>query len=288
MSGVYLYIWNWHYCQEMTLNVPERMHPIQLVVLASGFIDFDIYPTLGGEKSYFSGAGISRAFRENYHKPQKRYYSRSHPIVGINLEVDPQKLIELFPDLASKREDLVKLLLNSNQPKNSFFPQVTPLIGTIVKQIINAPFRGAIKKIYLQGKVLELLALQLEAVSTEQNCPKASKLKSPTIDRIYHAKDILDLTYKDPPSIVELAKQVQISDRTLQRGFRRLFDTTVIGYITYLRIEQAEQLLRAGDLSVAEVANLVGYSHLGHFAAAFKRQVGITPSQCSSGKLASH
>lgn len=68
-------------------------------------------------------------------------------------------------------------------------------------------------------------------------------------------------------------------------GFRKLFDTTVVGYLNQMRMEQAETLLRTGELSVAEVANKVGYSHLSHFTAAFKRQFGITPSECLKGKL---
>jgi AraC-like DNA-binding protein len=50
-------------------------------------------------------------------------------------------------------------------------------------------------------------------------------------------------------------------------------------------MEQAELLLREKKLSVAEVSNLVGYSHLGYFAKVFKRQFGITPSECLAGKL---
>ena len=74
-----------------------------------------------------------------------------------------------------------------------------------------------------------------------------------------------------------------MSDRTLRRGFKQLFGMTVVGYLTQQRIEQAEQTLRMGNCTVAEVANRVGYAHLGHFAAAFKRHFGITPSQCLQG-----
>ncbi|MGV2830063.1 helix-turn-helix transcriptional regulator [Myxosarcina sp. GI1(2024)] len=130
------------------------------------------------------------------------------------------------------------------------------------------------------------MALQFDAIATKRDYPKlSSQLKPTTVNQIYHARDILHRTYDNPPSIIELARIVGISDRTLQRGFRQLFDMTVIGYITFLRIQQAEKLLRSGNVSVAEVANLVGYSHLGHFAAAFKRQFSITPSECLAGKL---
>jgi AraC-like DNA-binding protein len=88
---------------------------------------------------------------------------------------------------------------------------------------------------------------------------------------------------KNPPSSLELATLVGLSDRTLQRGFQTLFDTTVVGYLAEQRLLQAEQLLRERSMTVTEVAHRVGYSHLGHFAA-FKRKFGITPSQCLLGK----
>ncbi|WNZ27348.1 helix-turn-helix transcriptional regulator [Leptolyngbya sp. NK1-12] len=83
--------------------------------------------------------------------------------------------------------------------------------------------------------------------------------------------------------MLELAQQVGISERALQRGFRAVFQTTVQGHLKQQWLKQAERLLRQGNYTVAEAANLVGYGHLGHFAAAFKRQFGITPSQCLAG-----
>ena len=50
-------------------------------------------------------------------------------------------------------------------------------------------------------------------------------------------------------------------------------------------MEQARLLLYEGDMRVAEVANYVGYSHLGQFSAAFKRKFGISPRDCLKGKL---
>jgi AraC family transcriptional regulator, transcriptional activator of the genes for pyochelin and ferripyochelin receptors len=112
-----------------------------------------------------------------------------------------------------------------------------------------------------------------------------SNLKPQSIDRIYQARDILATRLENPPSICELTKQVGISELTLRRGFRELFQTTIIQYLTHKRMKQAELLLREKKLSVAEVSNLVGYSHLGYFAKVFKRQFGITPSECLAGKL---
>jgi AraC-like DNA-binding protein len=43
-------------------------------------------------------------------------------------------------------------------------------------------------------------------------------------------------------------------------------------------MERARLLFEERELNVTEVAFAVGYTHLGHFAAAFKKQVGIKPS----------
>ena len=138
---------------------------------------------------------------------------------------------------------------------------------------------------YLEGKVLELVAMQLTQLTESESSAVKSTLKPQSIDRIYQARDILATNLENPPSISELTKQVGISELTLRRGFRELFQTTIIQYLTQKRMEQAELLLRSKKLSVAEVSNLVGYSHLGYFSKVFKRQFGITPSQCLAGKL---
>ncbi|URD47651.1 helix-turn-helix transcriptional regulator [Chroococcidiopsis sp. CCNUC1] len=70
---------------------------------------------------------------------------------------------------------------------------------------------------------------------------------------------------------------VGLSDRKLRRGFRDIFGTTVFGYLHDYRMEQARLLLSVNKMRVADVAQTVGYSHLGHFIASFKRKFGITP-----------
>lgn len=151
---------------------------------------------------------------------------------------------------------------------------------------MTSPFCGAARRLYLQSKVFDLLTLQLQPIFADQTLRQPPPGRKPdTIARIYHAREVLNSRLENPPALFDLAQQVGVSDRTLQRGFRDLFGTTVIGYFTQQRMNQAEQLLREGNYSVAEVANRVGYAHLGHFAAGFKRQFGITPSECLVGQL---
>jgi len=275
--GLWLEILNYEYHDRLTIKAPVHDHLVQFMILSSGLIHHnEVYPTLGGNCSYLSGSGIAPSCVAKFQKSQR--------ITGIDVHIKPELLEALFSRDPGQSPNL-KLLVKDNDWKVSFFPETTLAMQVAVQQILNSPFQGVTRRLYLQAKVFELLAMQLEPILADHGqYQSVPRLKPETIARLHHAKEILAARLEHPPSSVELAQQVGVSDRTLRRGFQELFGTTVFGYLTHQRMEQAAQLLREGNMTVAEVANLVGYSHLGHFAAAFRRKFGITPNQCLMGR----
>jgi len=155
---------------------------------------------------------------------------------------------------------------------------IKPAMNLILHQILNAPYRGTTRQLYLEGKVLELVALQLQQISERLRKPRNPPvLRREEIDRIHHARDILVRQLDHPPSLQMLARQVGLNEHKLKVGFRQIFNTTVFGYLYHHRMEQARQLLEAGEMTVASVAYAVGYANRSHFAAAFRRKFGINP-----------
>lgn len=277
LPGVWLDMIDHEFHQNWLLKMPAHDHSVQYLVLLSGLIHHvDIYPTLGGSCSYLSGCGISPAYTAGYERSQR--------LIGVSIHLLPDVLEQFFSGMPDCHVDQAKMFFKQDEWKVSFFPKMTLEIQRVVQQILKAPFCGMTRHIYLQAKVFELLALQLDQVLTQEQPYSLAGLKPDTIARIHHAREILATRLENPPSLLDLAQQVGVSDRTLRRGFRELFGTTVIGYLTQQRMKQAEQLLREQAMTVAEVANLVGYEHLGHFAAAFKRQFGMTPRDCLAGR----
>ncbi|GJD15217.1 transcriptional regulator [Rivularia sp. IAM M-261] len=277
--GICLCFFDGEYHRDLMVKIPVHDHLIQIMILLSGFLYCDVHPTMDGKCSYFSGSGISPAY--GY-----QYGSGEH-ITGINVEIEPQLLDSFFLEDGQYSADVQKLLFKKEDWKVSFYPTVTPAMRSLAQQMWNSPYRGAAKRMYLQAKVFELLAMYLDLISADrEQIYNSTGLKPDTIARIHHAREILTIQFENPPSLLELAQQVGVSNRTLQRGFQALFKTTVVGYLTQLRLEKAQKLLRQGNCKVADVANIVGYGHLGNFAGAFKRQFGITPSQCLAGEKA--
>ncbi len=107
-------------------------------------------------------------------------------------------------------------------------------------------------------------------------------LKPDDVDRIYQARDILLQCLDNPPSLIELARQVGLNDCTLKRGFRQVFGTTAFGYLHNYRLEQARQLLEERRLNISEIAQAIGFANRSHFASAFRKKFGITPKKYSS------
>ncbi|MCU0532937.1 MAG: AraC family transcriptional regulator [Hydrococcus sp. Prado102] len=273
---LWLKVYEYEYREDMLLTSITFDHPLQFGVLLSGVV-IDECGYLGEENTFISGGGIQKAMKVKH--------LRSPRSVGIDIEMSPDLLATFFPGKDGEIPPELKLFAKENEWQTLIYPAITPAMRFLTQQIFNCPYWGMTKRIYLQAKVLELIALQLSFIFASEGVPQSSpSLKSDTIARIHHAKQIIHSRLDNPLSLTELAALVGLSDRTLRRGFKELFGTTVFSYLTAMRMEKAERYLRERNMTVAEVANLVGYAHLGHFAAAFKRKYGIAPSECSLGK----
>ena len=65
----------------------------------------------------------------------------------------------------------------------------------------------------------------------------------------------------------------------LTRSFRNVTGFSVVEYMTYIRIQKAQQLLRESDRSITEIADLCGFGNITYFEKVFKTTTGHTPVQ---------
>ncbi len=85
---------------------------------------------------------------------------------------------------------------------------------------------------------------------------------------------------EDPaaPSLSELARHCNMSVRQLTRGFKVSRGCSIGDYVEQRRMERAKRLLVDGE-SVKTIAFTMGFSSPSSFTYAFRRAVGISPSQ---------
>lgn len=66
---------------------------------------------------------------------------------------------------------------------------------------------------------------------------------------------------------------------SVRHRFRQTFGMSPRAMMSKLRIHSAQQLLLEGTMSIKEIARAVGYGRQHEFARAFRREVGLSPSE---------
>ena len=79
-------------------------------------------------------------------------------------------------------------------------------------------------------------------------------------------------------TIKEIADQMHVSQTQLKNSFRNYYGNSVYKYIRSKKMEQAAALLAEGQLSVMEIAGMFGSENCSKFAAAFRGEYGMSPS----------
>jgi AraC family transcriptional regulator len=123
----------------------------------------------------------------------------------------------------------------------------------------------------IEGLMLEVLA---------ETCRQGVHLAESRVPRwLRQVRDLLNDQYAADLSLESIASSVNVHPTHLCRAFRQHYRCTPGDFVRQLRIERARQYLAESDTPLAEIALRVGYSDQSHFATAFKRLTGITPSR---------
>lgn len=80
-------------------------------------------------------------------------------------------------------------------------------------------------------------------------------------------------------TIEELSKTYLMNPTTLKAAFKAVYGTSIAAHIKEHRMEQAAHLLQASDMSIAEIAQAVGYDSQSKFTAAFKAYFQVLPRE---------
>ncbi|OZI20036.1 hypothetical protein CAL26_21010 [Bordetella genomosp. 9] len=81
----------------------------------------------------------------------------------------------------------------------------------------------------------------------------------------------------DAPSQKNLARLIGVNEKRLTSAFRNLLGKTIHDYLRDQRMERARALLQDGSMTIAEIADQLGFSSPANFASAFRRQLGCSP-----------
>lgn len=157
---------------------------------------------------------------------------------------------------------------------------LTARVASLLAQISTCTMEGALKNLFVEAKLLELVAVYLsETLCQQDSCPDELPMSRDDLSALRRARAILDRSFAHPPTIAALAQKALINEFKLKTGFKQCFGTTVYGYVADKRMEAARLLLEQGRYRVKDVARMVGYANVSHFIEAFSKKYGTTPGR---------
>jgi AraC family transcriptional regulator, glycine betaine-responsive activator len=118
--------------------------------------------------------------------------------------------------------------------------------------------------------------------STIRTDQDTQRLSIPTRIGVRHPKlsqviQMMEVNIEDPMSPADLAEDVGMSTRQLERLFRRYLNRSPKRYYMELRLQKARNLLMQTDMSVINVALACGFASPSHFSKCYRSHYNTTP-----------
>ena len=112
---------------------------------------------------------------------------------------------------------------------------------------------------------------------------QASLTAAMPVSKFTRIVDYIEATLDGELTLDAMADVAKMNPFYFARAFRRQFGESPHRYVLQRRIDLAKRLLRECDAPLVEIALRCGFASQSHFASAFRRKVGVTPSAYRRG-----
>lgn len=194
----------------------------------------------------------------------------------ITVLVPIKKLHSLF----STEANYIPFLSEENKTRKYYKDgEIQASLAVVLHQLFQFNLHPVVKPLYFKAKAYEILSLFFnisQGMDMEQ-CPFL--VDEENVLKIKKAKNIIITRVAEPPTLQELASEINLPINKLKEGFKQVYGEPVFSFLFNYKMEIARQLLATGSHNVNEVGLKIGYSTASHFIAAFKKKYGVTPKK---------
>lgn len=96
---------------------------------------------------------------------------------------------------------------------------------------------------------------------------------------VRQAMTLIERNIEEPLKVPEIAAALDVSQRQLERQFKKYVGCTVVQFGALRRLQNARVLLISTGLGVREIATASGFNTLSHFSYSFRKFFGRRPSE---------
>jgi AraC-like DNA-binding protein len=155
--------------------------------------------------------------------------------------------------------------------------RVTQQMRALGDEIIGCVMGGAMRRVFMEYKALELLYMQLRLLDSsiaQRACVSPAEYETAARINAY-----FDANLAKTPRLAELTKKSGMAHTRLNKVFNLLYGDTVFGVLRRKRLDHARSQLQVGHKNISEIAYDCGFSSPSHFTKAFVRHFGLPPKR---------
>ncbi|MEK3888199.1 AraC family transcriptional regulator [Bacillus sp. FSL K6-3431] len=130
--------------------------------------------------------------------------------------------------------------------------------------------KGVMVQLLLAQLLIQIARLGVE----DQEVQKENQLVNVYVNQ---ATEFLHYNYDCDIKVSDVGKAVNLHPGYLHRIFKKLIGSTIMEYLTTLRIEKAKMLLKDTEIPIIEIAQYVGINSSQYFSQLFKKHTKKTP-----------
>lgn len=208
---------------------------------------------------------------ERFEMPLSHYY-------GVMVAVDLKTVAESLPqEIRDFPVDVKKL-------QQKFCPDIYPhvihepvYVEHIFDELYHVPEK--IKIPYMKIKILELF-LYLDALEISDTPDEKPYFYKTQIEKTKAMKRFLEEHFRENHTQQALAEQFEIPLTAMKQCFKSVYGKPIGTWLLHYRMNYAaERLIAEPDLGIADLAGETGYDSQSKFALAFRRVMGMSPTE---------
>ncbi len=145
---------------------------------------------------------------------------------------------------------------------------------TMHHSLLANSMQGSLKQLYAESKILDYMCSLAEFLTDMSETSSGASRKRKIVNELH---DELTRLGGKLPSLSELASRYGMSSKTLNETFKQTYGEPIVSFITNHRLTEAHAALEQSDIAIKVLASRMGYAHVNHFSAAFRRKFGYPP-----------
>lgn len=195
---------------------------------------------------------------------------------AIDISVSYSWLMNAFDDHDQKIKDFITEFNEKPYP-SMLLESSSPSEYRIISDIYSAVASDLKSHLHIKAEVFLLIAEFFRKISS-RSAQEVLESKVLYYDKIMAAEKILTENLNGIfPGVDTIAKKVALSESTLKRYFKTVFNKSLNEYYLEIKMEHAKRLMLEKPITVNEVAAMLNYEKVSSFIETFKKHHGYSP-----------